>query len=130
MTTQDLKVQEKQEQAGSERTTAGRYYVPQTDIHESSDALFVTMDVPGVSREKVEISLDKDVLTVTGNIDFSSYDGLKPMYTEYNVGNYSRSFTLSNQIDKSAISARMEDGVLYLKLPKVKETAARKIEVL
>lgn len=131
MTAQDLRVQEKQEQIEEkgEKTEVGRYYVPQTDIHESSDALFVTMDIPGVSKDRLSIDLDKNVLTVTGNIDFSKYEDLKPIYTEYNIGNYTRSFTLSSQIDKERISARMADGVLALHLPKVKEAESRKIEV-
>ena len=131
MTPQDLKVQEKQEQVPEkgEKTTEGRYYIPQTDVHETADALFVTMDMPGVQKKNVEIQLEKNVLTITGNVDFSNYQDLKPIYTEYNVGNYTRSFTLSSEIDKGEISAKMEDGVLALHLPKVREATAQQIEV-
>ena len=131
MTPQDLQVQEKQEQVPEkgEKTVEGRYYVPQTDVHETADALYVTMDMPGVRKENVEIHLEKNVLTVTGNVDFSNYQDLKPIYTEYSVGNYTRSFTLSSEIDKSGISAKMEGGVLALHLPKVREAAAQQIEV-
>jgi HSP20 family protein len=131
MTKQDLQFQEKQEQGQekAEKTELGRFFVPLTDIHESADALTIDMDMPGVSKENVDIRVEKDVLTVTGNIDSSAYEHLTPIYTEYNVGNYTRSFTLSSKIDQGAISARMEDGVLKLHLPKVKEAGARKIDI-
>ena len=130
MTPQDLQVQEKKElQEKGEKTEVGRFYSPQTDIHESSDALFVTMDMPGVRKDNVDIHVEKNVLTVTGTIDFSNYEDLKPIYTEYNIGNYTRSFNLSSEIDKEGISAKIVDGVLALRLPKVKEAAAKKIEV-
>lgn len=131
MTPQDLQAQEKQEkeEGQAEKTDVGRYFIPQTDIHESSDALFITMDMPGVRKENVDIHIEKNVLTITGKIDFSDYQDLKPIYTEYNVGNYTRSFTLSSEINKEGISAKMVDGVLALHLPKVKETSVKKISV-
>ncbi len=131
MTPQDLQVQEKRERSEEtgEKTEVGRYFVPQTDIHESADALFITMDMPGVGKEHVDIHIEKSVLTITGTIDFSNYEDLKPIYTEYNVGNYTRSFNLSSKINKEDISAKMADGVLALHLPKVKEATAKKIEI-
>ena len=118
MTPKDLEVQEKKElEEKGEKTEFGRYYVPHTDIHESSDTLFVTMDMPGVRKDNVDIHLDKNVLTVTGTIDFSNYQDLEPIYTEYSVGNYARRFTLSSEINKEDISAKMVDGVLALRLP-------------
>lgn len=130
MTPQDLQVQEKQElEQQQEKTDVGRYFLPRTDIHESANALVVTMDMPGVGKENVDVRLEKNVLTVTGTVDFTNYKDLKPIYTEYNVGNYTRSFTLSSEIDKQGISAKIVDGVLTVNLPKVKEAAARKIEI-
>lgn len=130
MVPQDLKVQEKKEhEENGEKTEAGRYYAAQTDIYESSDSLFVTMDVPGVQKNNLDINLEKNVLTVTGKINFSNYKELQPIYTEYNIGNYVRSFTLASEIDKDQISAKVNDGVLELKLPKLKEAAAKKIVI-
>ena len=131
MTPQELEVQEKKEtlQEKGEKTEPSRYYVPQTDIHESPDALLVTMDMPGVGKESLDIQLEDDVLTVTGKINFSNYDDLKPIYTEYNIGNYTRKFTLSNSIDHQGITAKMNDGVLEVHLPKVKEVGAKRIDV-
>lgn len=130
MTTQDLEVQEKKEhEAKGEKTQVGQYYSPHTDIHESSDALIITMDMPGVEKKNVDILLEQNVLTITGNVDFTNYEGLKPIYSEYNVGNYSRSFSLSSEIDQDRISAKIENGVLELALPKIKEAVTKKIEV-
>lgn len=130
MAKKEMEVQEKQAlEPSEERTEAARYYRPYTDIHESEDTIVVTMDVPGVDRKDVDINLDKDVLTITGHVDLSSYEGLEPLYTEYNVGNYTRRFTISNEVDREGISAKIDDGVLTVTLPKAKEAGARRISV-
>jgi HSP20 family molecular chaperone IbpA len=127
---QDLAVREKKELVTKEeKTVPGRFYVPFADIHETDQALTLVMEMPGVERNDVNISLDNDVLRVEGHIDFSKYEGMEPVYTEYNVGHYTRSFAISNKIDRDQISAHMEDGVLTLTLPKVKEVQPRRIAV-
>jgi hypothetical protein len=64
-----------------------------------------------------------------GQINFATYDGLYPVYTEYNVGNYARSFQLSSDIDQDRISAEFKDGVVMLTLPKAAKPKPRKINV-
>jgi HSP20 family protein len=66
---------------------------------------------------------------VEGQIDFSNYQGMDPVYTEYNVGHYARRFTISGKVDRDNISAQLDDGVLTLTLPKVKEAMPRRISV-
>ena len=78
-------------------------------------------------RDNVNIALENDVLRVDGQIDFSNYKGMEPVYTEYNVGHYTRGFTLSNKIDQNKISAQLDSGVLTLTLPKAKEALSRRI---
>ncbi len=130
MAEREMEVQEKQElETSEERTEAARYFRPYTDIHESTDTITVTMDMPGVDKKDVDVKLEKDVLTITGHVDLTGYEGLEPVYTEYNVGNYVRSFTISNEVDRDAISAKIDNGVLTVSLPKVKEAAARRITV-
>ena len=130
MAKKEIEVQEKQAlESAQERTESARFYRPYTDIHESESAIVVTMDVPGVDRKDVDVKLEKDVLTITGLVDLSSYEGLEPLYTEYNVGNYTRSFTISNEVDRDGIAAKIDNGVLTVTLPKAKEAAARRIEV-
>ena len=87
------------------------------------------MEMPGVEKKNLDVALEHDVLRVDGRIDFSKYDGMEPVYTEYNVGHYTRSFTLSNKIDQEQISAQLEDGVLTLTLPKAKEAQPRRISI-
>ena len=122
-------VEKKELQTEQEKTVPGKYYVPYTDIFEEQDALIVVMEMPGVGRSDTEIHVEKNILSVEGKINHAKYDGLSPVYTEYNIGHYSRSFTLSNEIDQNGISASTEDGVLTLRLPKSKEAAPRRIEV-
>ena len=126
---QELEVQQKRElQKKEESTTPVRTFVPNTDIYESEDALTVVMEMPGVDKQHADIIIEDDVLSVTGRIDFSKYEKLQPVYTEYNVGHYRRSFSLSpSSIQEQKISADMKDGVLTLTLPKADRVKPRKI---
>ena len=127
---QSLQPQEKKELVSKDETTVPvRYFVPTTDIFETEDALTVVMEVPGVSRDALDINLESDVLKIEAKIDPSKYEGMEPLYTEYNVGHFARSFTLSNKIDRQQISAKLEDGILTLTLTKAKEAMPRKISV-
>jgi HSP20 family molecular chaperone IbpA len=125
---QELAVREKQE-LSAEKTVPGRFYVPMTDVYETADALTLVMEMPGIDREKLSIALENDVLTVEGLIDFSKYEGMEPVYTEYNVGHYTRSFSLSDKVDQDAISAKLDDGVLILTLPKSAAARPRQIAI-
>ncbi|MGA7487878.1 MAG: Hsp20/alpha crystallin family protein [Xanthobacteraceae bacterium] len=127
---QELRVQEKREvDKREEATVPSRVFLPTTDIYETKDALNVVMEMPGVEKTSVEVGIEDGVLNVYGRIDFSKYEGLQPIYTEYNVGNYARSFRLSSRIDQKRISAEMKDGVLSLTLPKAEEAKPRVISV-
>ena len=127
---QELAVREKRELVSKdEKTVPGRFYVPYSDIYETDEALTVLMEMPGVEREGVSVALEDDVLRVEGRIDFSKYEGMEPVYTEFNVGHYTRSFALSGKIDREGIGAQLEDGVLVLTLPKAREAQPRRIAI-
>ena len=127
---QELQVQQKRAvEKKTEGTTPTRVFVPVTDIFETPEALTVVLEMPGVDRNSIEASVEDDIVTIAGRIDFTKYEGVQPVYTEYNVGNYARSFEISNKIDQSRISAQMKDGVVTLVLPKAEQAKSRKIQV-
>ena len=127
---QALEVQEKKEVVSrEEKTVPARYYVPNTDIYETDDAITVVLEMPGVERKDVEVRVEDDVVRVEGRIDFSKYEGLEPLHTEYNVGHFARAFSLSNKLDQSEITAQLDDGVLTLTLRKAKEAQPRRIAI-
>ena len=129
MPEQEIVTKEKQQVQGTETTRPGRYYVPDVDICEFPDKLMLWADMPGVPEKSVEVMLKDNHLTLTGTVSPSTYNNLSPLYTEYNVGNYSRQFALNQDIDESRIQARMRDGVLEVELPKREHAKPRKIEV-
>jgi HSP20 family protein len=130
MSPQELQVQQKRELGNKqEQTVPTRTYVPTADIFETEAALTVSLEMPGVDKGAVDVNIEDGVLTVEGRLDFSKYEGMQPVYTEYNVGNYRRSFSLSKKIDQAKISAEMSDGVLTLVLPKAEETMPRRIAI-
>jgi HSP20 family protein len=125
-----MAVREKKELvAKEEKTVPGRYYIPYSDIYETDEALSVVMEMPGVEKKDLNVKLEDDVLSVDGRIDFAKYKDVEPVYAEYNVGHYARSFTLGSAIDQEKISANLEDGVLTLTLPKAKHAQPRKITI-
>ena len=129
-TAQELAVREKNELVTKdEKTVPGRYYVPSADIFETDEALSVVMEMPGVEKKDIDIVLENHTLRVDGRIDFAKYEGMEPVYTEYNVGHYARSFTLSDKVDQETISAELNDGVLTLTLQKSKEAQPRRISI-
>ena len=128
--TQELQVQQKRELENKEETTIpARIFVPAADIYEADNDLTVILEMPGVEKNNVDIRVEDGVLSVEGRLDLAKYQGLQPLYTEYNIGHYARTFRLSSKIDQNKIAAEMKDGVLALKLPKVEEAKPRTIQV-
>ena len=129
-TKQELQVQQKRELDKKEESTIpARVFVPTADIYETQDALNVILEMPGVEKGNVDVHVEDDVLNVEGRLDLTKYQGLQPLYTEYNIGHYSRSFRLSNKINQDKIGAELKEGVLSLTLPKVEEAKPRTIQV-
>ena len=127
--TKDIqKKQETQMQRGVEPTQQGRVFLPPTDIRETNESIVLTADMPGVKVDGVNVTLENDVLTVRGTVAEEHRGDLGAAYAEYEVGNYQRSFALSDEIDRDKIDARMNNGVLTLTLPKTRPSQ-RSIEV-
>src|ERR1700748_2937012 len=109
MAGQELEIQQKKEvNSPQEKTIPARFYVPATDIFETGDALKIVMEVPGVSKDAIDVKIENDVLSVEGRIGTSNYEGLEPVYTEYSIGHFARSFTLAEQVDQNNITALLD----------------------
>ncbi len=129
-TPQELQVQRKREVERKQETTiSARQFLPVTDIFETDQALTLIIEMPGVNKDNVDIRIENDLLTIDGRVDFANYEGLQPLYTEYNLGNYIRSFQLSSKIDQPGITAELKDGLITLVLPKAEKAKPRKIAV-
>ena len=106
MTDQELAVKNKQEVTHEEPTRSGRTYQPDVDIFENSEGLWLWADVPGVDEKDVTVHLADGVLTIEGGVAIDDYEDLQPHYTEYNVGNYQRRFSISNDVEIGRASCR------------------------
>lgn len=132
MVRQELTPKEKQELQGQEQTRPGRFYVPTVDIWEDEDGLTLYADLPGVDPAKVNIELNAELLTLQGEVALGEYEGLSPLYTEYNVGHFQRRFSIPDSVsyDRDRIQARCRDGVLEIVVPRSEASKPRRIPVV
>lgn len=114
---------------GVERTKPRRVFKPDVDIIERKDDTLLTADLPGVDEHSLDITLEKNILTIKGMVEHSLPAGYRLAYEEYAVGDYERVFTLSDEVDKDRIQASIKNGVLRLVLPKAAAAKSRKITV-
>ena len=112
-----------------EPTRGGVRYRPAVDIVELPDELRVVADVPGASKEGIDINFEKGVLTIQAKVEPRHSGEADYLLREYGVGDYYRVFTVSENIDASKISADYADGILTLHLPKSEAAQPRKIQV-
>jgi HSP20 family molecular chaperone IbpA len=112
-----------------EATRAGRTYVPGVDIRETEDSLWLWADVPGVDESSIDVRLEEGKLHIEGHVAVDDYQRLRPLYTEYNVGDFVRTFRIHSEIDSERIAAKLSNGVLQLELPKVRRAIPRRIPV-
>ena len=121
--------QEVETAEGTERTRPVKAYLPRADIYETNDQLVIVADMPGVDEKSLDITLEKNVLSIKGFVDFPSPDNYGLAYAEYEVGDFERNFTLSNDFDRDNISADLKNGVLHIYLPKAGPAKTKKISV-
>ena len=112
-----------------ETTRGTRVFRPATDICETTTGVVIAVDLPGVGANDVDITLEKRVLTIRGRGRQMRPEGYSCVYAEYADGDYERVFSISEDIDESAIKAGVRDGVLMLELPKVKPAQPKRIKV-
>lgn len=127
--TKEVQKKEAEVKEGLERTRSKRLYAPPVDIVEEKDNLFLVADMPGVDENSVDITLDKNVLTIYGTVEPEMPENHRLVSAEYGIGDYQRTFTLSDEIDREKIEATVKNGVLRLTLPKAQTAKTRKIPV-
>lgn len=128
------KVHETQSRSGPgesavERTREQPVYTPRTDIYETEDAVILVADMPGVDEKSLDVTLERNTLTITGRTRDEVPEGFRRAYAEFDRGDYQRSFALSSHADPNGIQASMKDGVLRVSVPKAKP-ALKKIPVV
>ena len=127
--TKDIQKKESESVERVEHTRATQVYTPDVDIIERKDSIVVTADMPGVDESTVDITLEKNVLTLYGKVDVDLPEKLRLLHAEYGIGDYRRVFTLSGEIDRDKIHATVKNGALKVLLPKAETVKTRKIEV-
>jgi HSP20 family molecular chaperone IbpA len=128
--TKEMELQEQElVQEETERTRECRCFIPRTDIYEVEDEIILALDMPGINENAFEITLEKNILNVKGYAQIEDPDEYTLTLSEYEMGDYERSFRVSDEIAKDKIEAVYKDGVLRLTLPKAEQAKARKIAV-
>ncbi len=102
---------------------------PAVDVYETDEGVTVKADLPGVSKESLNVQVDKDVLTIEGTVSLDVPENMEARYAEVQSSRYRHSFTLSQDLDTSKIEAELVQGVLTLRIPKREEVKPRKITV-
>jgi HSP20 family protein len=127
----ELKEKEKQEvttTSAEQLVDSKNSYKPDVDIYNSEDNLILVADLPGIKKGDVSIDVDENnVLTLKAKSNVENTSGA--IYRQFNTGNYFRAFTLSNEFNKDKISARLENGVLEITIPRREEVKPKRIQI-
>jgi HSP20 family protein len=129
--TKSMEVQEQEEiqTNGTERMRARATFVPRADIYETDADVVVSLDMPGVSEDTIDVTLEQNNLTINANSIHGVPEGYSLAFAEFEAGDYERSFRLTDKIDRDGIEAVYKNGVLQLVLPKAAPAKARKISI-
>ncbi|MCX7875319.1 MAG: Hsp20/alpha crystallin family protein [Melioribacteraceae bacterium] len=119
----------KQKRSWDEALEKESWVAPLIDIYETEDDFFLNAYMPGVKKEDVKIKLEDGNLVIMGRIDYEDTINKKYVLQETVLGNYYRRFKISDSIDESKIDAKLENGILNVKLPKHERVKPRTIEI-
>lgn len=125
----EVKKQGAEQALTTERMKTGNVYLPNVDIAEDKDTIIITAEMPGVGEGEANVTLENDVLTITGNVSPGEWGSRRLTYAEYGIGDYYRSFVINEPIDRDRIQATMKDGVLRIVLPKAEASKPKHIPV-
>lgn len=130
MTTEAMAAKEPGEVVNeAERTRGGSYYRPQVDIVEGPDELTLFANMPGLSGDQIDVNFERGTLEIYGRVPARQPEEAKFSRREYGVGDFYRSFQVSEEVESNNISAEYSHGVLTLHLPKSTAAKPRKISV-
>lgn len=113
----------------TEWTRSRKMFTPKVDIYETKEAMVILADMPGIDEQTANVTLEKGVLTIQGTVKPEIYKDRTIAYYEYDWGDYHRSFTLSDEVDRDKIEASVKNGVLRLVLFKAEPAKAKKIQI-
>jgi HSP20 family molecular chaperone IbpA len=113
----------------AKKTDDVRVFTPYVDMAETKDGFVIWADVPGATKDGINIKLDSDVLSVSVGVSDTGPEGMPLLYREHYAGNYEVSFRISDGIKRDKISAELKDGVLKVVLPKAEKASPRQIKV-
>jgi HSP20 family molecular chaperone IbpA len=102
---------------------------PPVDVFENNDGITLWADMPGVSRDRLNLRIDGNALLLEGDVEFPIGGNMQALYADVRSNRYECSFVLSNELDTSRIEANLKDGVLTVRIPKRAELRPRRIEV-
>ena len=102
---------------------------PAVDIFETEEGITVQADMPGVSRDRLNLRVEGTNLLIEGRIGIAPQDQMQPLYADVRSAVYRRNFLLSNEFEAGKIDANLKDGVLTVRIPKRAELRPRRIEV-
>ena len=103
--------------------------MPPVDVIEDARGITLRADLPGVTKDKLDLQVEADTLTIEGEVAISMPEGMEANYAEVSVPRYRRVFTLSKELDPGNVSAEFKNGVLVLRIPKAEHAQPRRIEV-
>lgn len=133
MTTSNTSVARNQEAANQKAPTQKDSHevalLPPVNIVEDTSGITLTADLPGVPKNNLHLHIDTNTLTISGEVELKSPEGLEPTYAEVGLPRYRRVFTLSKELDAEKVTAEFNNGVLKLHIPKAEHAKPRKITV-
>ena len=124
-------MQESREEASRSGSARGasQAMTPRVDVLEDDSGITLVADMPGVSKESLEIKVENDALSIEGAVTAATPQALEATYAEVRIPRYRRSFTLSRELDAGHIEAQLKDGVLKLRIPKHEQARPQRISV-
>jgi HSP20 family molecular chaperone IbpA len=125
----DKDLQKTENVAVTEKIRNVKTFIPRVDIYETKEALFLIADMPGVDEKTVDVELEKNILKISGRVENGKVKDYNLVFSEYEVGDYERTFTLSDEIDRDKIKAAVKQGVLRLELLKADKVKPKKITI-